>query len=42
MTDDKSDFREKLDALMKTIDKPGASMNVAKLALELINNKDRA
>ena len=36
------DQREKLDALMRTIDKPGASANVAKLALELINHKDRA
>jgi lipid-A-disaccharide synthase len=36
------DQREKLDALMKTIDKPGASMNVARLALELINNKEPA
>jgi len=33
------DQREKLDALMKTIDKPGASMNVAKLALSLINKE---
>jgi lipid-A-disaccharide synthase len=34
--------RENLDALMETIDRPGASMNVAKLALDLINHKDRA
>jgi lipid-A-disaccharide synthase len=32
--------RDKLDALMKTIDKPGASMNVARLALELINREN--
>lgn len=31
--------REKLDALMKTIDQPGASMNVARIALELINKE---
>ena len=31
--------REKLDALMRKIDKPGASMNVAKLAMELINGR---
>jgi lipid-A-disaccharide synthase len=35
------DQRDKLDALMKTIDKPGASMNVARLALELINKENR-
>ena len=34
--------REKLDALMKAIDKPGASMNVAKLALDLINDKGKS
>jgi lipid-A-disaccharide synthase len=33
------DQRAKLDALMKTIDKPGASMNVARLALGLINKE---
>ena len=33
--------REQLDALMKTIDRPGASMNVARLALELIDRHPR-
>jgi lipid A disaccharide synthetase len=33
--------REKLDALMETIDRPGASANVARLALELMANAPR-
>jgi lipid-A-disaccharide synthase len=34
--------REKLDRLMSTLDQPGASMNVARIAMELINKGNAA